>query len=299
MRTVLQHVETVSPREVHRRSLAFDYLSRHTQSHNALRGQRFATFANDWLGMHVNIDGYYAKQTLDLAFLFLQPLLPDFATGLALDVGANIGNHSVYFDKLFSRVVAFEPNPLTFALLRFNAANGRHIEARNCGLGDVAGRFFMRDNPTNVGGVRIDPAAGESSTGIPIEVRRLDECDLSLENLQLIKLDVEGFEPHVLRGGLATLEQHRPVLLFEQHADEFAHGTSEAIELLRPLGYEFCWESQDQPHPRSWRRVAAWLDYVTGTRKIRRRIVSAPDVPPADYESIIAVPPQHRRRLGL
>jgi len=299
MRTLLHHVETVAPKDLFWRNQAVEYLCRRSPANHALRNQRFATLANDWIGIHVNADGFYEKRPLDLTFRFLQPLLPEFANGLALDIGANIGNHSVYFDRFFARVLAFEPNPMTFQLLRFNAANSRHVVAHNFGLGDAAGTFVMRDNEMNVGGVFIDQSASQPADGISVEVKRLDDCGLPLDTLCLMKLDVEGFEPRVLHGGRETIAAHEPIILLEQHTDAFRDGSTEALSLLRSLGYAFCWEERPPNRVPAWRRVAAWCDYLTGSRAVHHRIVSDDHLAPADYDLIIAVPRRFQRPLGF
>ena len=79
------------------------YLSRISKENNALRKQRMAVYANDWVGINVNVYGIYEGDDLSIIFEFLSPLHLQFNAGLALDVGANVGNHAIFFDKYFGR----------------------------------------------------------------------------------------------------------------------------------------------------------------------------------------------------
>ena len=89
---------------------------KHVRDHPQL-----AVLAFDHIGLCINLDGRYEKRTLDLIRNYLKSVISDLERSVALDIGANIGNHSVYFSDLFEEVFAFEPNPRTFALLRFNS----------------------------------------------------------------------------------------------------------------------------------------------------------------------------------
>jgi hypothetical protein len=59
------------------------------------------------------------------------------------------------------------------------------------------------------------------------------------KNISLIKIDVEGHEINVLRGAKKTIKSHKPIILFEQGADEIHNGSSEAIDYLTSLDYSF------------------------------------------------------------
>lgn len=82
-----------------------------------------AVFSRDHVGIRVQVDGLYEKPYLEF---FIEWLKFNFS-GLALDVGANIGNHSVFFSKYFQKVMSFEPNPSTYHLLSYNATLGKNI----------------------------------------------------------------------------------------------------------------------------------------------------------------------------
>ena len=118
---------------------------------NAERNRKMAIFANDLIGISINQFGVYEKEELDILFDFLTPLKETLAAGTCLDIGANIGNHSLYFAPIFAAVHSFEPHPATFRLLEFNVGDSENVIPHNFGLGDTKGSFTLRENPTNLG----------------------------------------------------------------------------------------------------------------------------------------------------
>jgi len=143
-------------------------------------------------------------------------------TGLAVDAGANIGNHTLWFAVMCGlRVAAFEP--IHADVLRRNVAlNGLEdrVQVEPVALGDTDGAA------THIGKGRLEVGAG------PIPIRRLDDYHLS--DVALIKADVEGMEAFVLRGGVETIRRDRPVVYAEAWDDTYHQGIADVLE---PLGY--------------------------------------------------------------
>jgi len=265
---------------------------------NTARGQRMAIYANDQIGHNINVYGVYDKDALDLLFKFLTPLKDIFSSGMALDIGANIGNHSVYFDKIFSRVCAFEPNPSTYQLLAFNASYSKSVQAYSYGLGDVSGVFDLYEDPENFGGSSVKNFDRTRQKPVPITIYRLDDLDIDFTNLGLIKIDVEGLEANVIRGGSKVIEKHSPIIILEQHAKEFCMPgkESETLSLLRSMGYRFCWKRFSKDLPWLSRQFNGVRELFTGKRSV---IVTDSPVPRGTYFMLIAVPPKHLAALGL
>lgn len=143
-----------------------------------------------------------------------------FATAgtLALDVGANLGIHSLVLSRCVGsagRVAAYEPNPSTHARLLANLAlnDARNVSPVLAGLGASAGRsaFDAKAGEFNIGLARVDPAGA-----LTIELRTVDQ-DVAAVGLpvSLIKIDVEGGELDVLRGARATLRRDAPSVVLE------------------------------------------------------------------------------------
>jgi FkbM family methyltransferase len=136
--------------------------------------------------------------------------------GVIVDVGAHIGNHSVYWSAFVphAAILAFEPAPETFALLYRNlglASRGTALADR-VALSDRCGSLTMRVDPVNMGRTRVDPD-GE----LRVRAARLD--DYGLDGVTLVKVDVEGWQEHVLEGARETLARCRPALLAEDEED--------------------------------------------------------------------------------
>jgi FkbM family methyltransferase len=143
----------------------------------------------------------------------LEAKLP--SAGVFADVGANIGNHSIFWASRGSRSVhAFEPMPSTFALLQKNISLNRfadRIHAHNVGLGDREGRASVKKfTSENIGATEIveNPSGG-------MILSRLDDFAGELGSLDFLKIDTEGFELKVLRGAAQTLMNFAPIILVE------------------------------------------------------------------------------------
>lgn len=152
---------------------------------------------------------------------------------LIVDVGANIGNHTVFFSRVLGNpTLAIEPNPAALQQLRRNLSlNGveDRVEVHGLALGAGEGRgTVVDDDPGNLGRAHVKVGAdGE------VRIRSLDDL-VGDRDVHLIKIDVEGMEPQVIEGARQTLLRCQPWLLVEA-------ATLEALRpieaLLRPLGY--------------------------------------------------------------
>ncbi|ABF63977.1 Methyltransferase FkbM [Ruegeria sp. TM1040] len=136
--------------------------------------------------------------------------------GTFVDIGANVGNHGLYAAAFLSaaRVIPFEPNPKALKLLLANiSANGLapkyDLSHLGKGLGDAprAG-FGMEARDRNLGAAKM--LAGEGD----IEITTGDLA-LQDEQVDFIKIDVEGMEILVLSGLQDTIKRCRPALLVE------------------------------------------------------------------------------------
>lgn len=162
-----------------------------------------------------------------------------FKGGLVLDVGANVGNHSLALALLprTSGVIAFERNPQAFAVLQFNVAiNGLEgrIQTHRLALSDREGEATLRQPNSNLGGSSLE-AAMPSKAGVVAEhrCRLVRGSDWLPDPVALIKINVEGHELNCLRGLLPVLERDQP-LLFVEVGDAQQR---QLLELLKPLDY--------------------------------------------------------------
>jgi FkbM family methyltransferase len=212
---------------------------------NALINPQLIIFAFDHIGLSINLEGRYENSSLAIMEKFLYSNFPNSKSETVLDIGANIGNHSIFFAKFFNRVYSFEPNPITYEVLRMNAKytpTDGDIIPLNFGLSDKEGDLPFLVSNTNMGGSRIllesSDITGAGAIFVPVRVAdQIDE--INNENVSLIKIDVEGHEINALRGAEKILLSKKPSILFEQGVAEIQNGSSLVIEYLSSLGYKF------------------------------------------------------------
>lgn len=166
-----------------------------------------------------------------------------------IDVGANIGMLTLPFARKASngRVVSFEPDPSNRARLvehlTLNGIRNVRVEAFGLGSEERTHRLYKVVG-TNSGMNRIvlgEPAS-ERFAFNEVHVARLDHLrpQLGLDRVDLIKIDVEGFEMEVLMGAEHTLREFRPTLYIELDDENLRENGSSAAELvgfLQARGY--------------------------------------------------------------
>ena len=264
-----------------------------TRAH-AVRRRQLAVFSFDYISVQVILDGLYEIDELEMFTQWLSSLGDkSLFESVVVDVGANIGNHSLYFADYFGEVLAFEPHPLTYKLLSVNAELAVNVKCFNYGLSSERGTAALVLDGRNMSGARV--ARDADSRAARIQLETLDSavgaaCD---KPVGLIKIDVEGHESEVLAGAEATIREHQPIILFEQHPSDFAEGSSRAIELIKSYGYDnfACIEKfprllDDLPGALRPPLVAA-MGLLLGSS---RRIVKVRMFKPGFYPFIIAVP---------
>lgn len=145
-----------------------------------------------------------------------------------LDVGANIGNHTVYFAQYleYSKIYCFEPVLDNYNILLKNVEKLPNIETRMVAVGDKEGQVFIDINRTNMGASEITKTENE----YPIKQICLDGQDF--EDVTFIKIDVEWYEPRVLMGAKHLIKKYKPIILIEDATGEGTRG------ILEHLGYE-------------------------------------------------------------
>ncbi|MGZ3297183.1 MAG: FkbM family methyltransferase, partial [Xanthobacteraceae bacterium] len=185
------------------------------------------------------LQGKWENAEADFMLSCLQP-----GDGM-IDAGANIGLFTLQAARAVGetgRVYAFEPMRTTFNMLeRSVRANGfdRRCRLYNEGLGASAsgGSFHRSDHATNPGSSHI---TADASGDEAIRIRPIDAIAYEAP-VRFIKIDVEGFEPHIIRGAADTLRRHAPVILSEFFPRSLRRigGISGAgyVEMLEKLGY--------------------------------------------------------------
>jgi FkbM family methyltransferase len=153
---------------------------------------------------------------------------------LVLDVGADIGNHSVYFAAVHSaRVIAYEAVPATANILQRNIEYNfldDKVRIRRVGLGNMrtSSRSRGRDTDSRKAEAFM-PGSGE------IVVTTLDMEGIR-DRVSLIRVDVEGMDIDVLRGAVGLITRNRPVIVCKA-ADQTS--LDSLIEFTVDIGYTF------------------------------------------------------------
>ena len=202
-------------------------------------------FSFDHISTSINWEGRYENETLLLLEEFIIKKMPNSKKNVSIDIGANIGNHSIFLSKFFNKVYSFEPNPIVYDVLSINSkylAVNKNIIPYNMGLSDKSGKLPFAVFPTNIGGSRIkflDDAEKSNDKIIYVDVESADKIEtLQKEKNLLIKIDVEGHEINALKGAGKLIRSNKPIILFEAGARE-SDKSFEVIEYLSSLNYKF------------------------------------------------------------
>jgi FkbM family methyltransferase len=166
-----------------------------------------------------------------------------------LDVGTNVGETVLNFSKRVGPVGSvhgFEVIPATFERCRRNLEinQATNVVLNNVGLAHQKGMFPVeKPSPRNSGGDRLATDVKSDYVGPMITVTTLDDYigEKGLQRVDLVKIDVEGFEMNVVRGAHATLQRLHPVLFIEISDGLLRRqgsSGSDLVAVLIALGYE-------------------------------------------------------------
>jgi len=194
----------------------------------------------DW---DVLCHGSFEHDDLELFRRFGRP------ESVCLDIGANIGHHAVFFGSLGWTVHAFEPNPQLWAEFeaKIRASGLQAVTLHKVGLGiENASLEFELENSTNSGTGRFrdgnpSPPEGGAKVGrLPIRNgdRYLEES--GIDHVDVVKMDIQGFEPEALVGLRETLRRDRPLISVEIAPDNTVKfGSFERFKEYLPEAYSF------------------------------------------------------------
>jgi FkbM family methyltransferase len=151
--------------------------------------------------------------------------------GISIDVGANIGEYTRPLSKISSRVHAFEPSDeLATLLARVVPSN---VTVHNLALSDRSGFATLRtpidSKRKSFGLASLESLPGHHQVlGEKVSVARLDDI-VQRDDIDFVKIDVEGHEMSVLHGATALISRCRPIFLVES---EERHKTGATVELF-------------------------------------------------------------------
>ncbi|MEZ4818186.1 MAG: FkbM family methyltransferase [Flavobacteriaceae bacterium] len=190
---------------------------------------KILVYTKDFIGEEIYAFGLYEKGNINIMLNCL-----DFPTEehSILDVGANIGNHTLQFSKHFKEVYAFEPNLLAFDVLKLNTVGIQNIKLFNYGLSNKNGEAFLKIPEYNIGGATV--VNERDSEKNKILLKKGD--DVINFPFAVMKMDIEGHELKAIEGLAETLIKHKPILFLE-FLNKTGTGDMIIINLLKNLGY--------------------------------------------------------------
>jgi FkbM family methyltransferase len=248
-------------------------------------------FSFDYIGNTINHQGIFEREELDTLMGFLKPFYPEFKAGVCLDIGANIGNHSVFFSQFFEKIHSFEPERRTYQVLKLNAQLKSNIETHEYGFAEKPKTARLSISSTNVGEASVLSDWKSNAVGADayeIELKSLDGVADQFDRVVFVKIDVEGLELNVLQGGEEFIRSRLPIIVFEQHKSDFDSTGSPSVKFLQGLDYVlFTVQKSFSGGP----LLAQFIKFIAKSiRGSEFTISDESEISPSNYPMIIAIP---------
>lgn len=174
------------------------------------------------IGRSLELYGEYCHQEIEVIKSLVTP------TSWFVDVGANIGTHTVGVSPYVERVIALEPDLDNFDVLVKNCSM--------CGCENVTTTRIALGNQFSETNTQFNYGKTVLESGSDVKVATMDM--LGLPKIDFVKIDVEGMELEVLQGMNATLQGFKPTLLIEMQ-DPTRY--SEIYDYLKAKNYYMYW----------------------------------------------------------
>ena len=182
-----------------------------------------------------NLDRHFSKTVLQWPEATYQQATIDEALrhvtkfNCAIDVGGNIGLHTVRFAQKFKQVHSFEPTNVNFECLAKNTESLDNVILHQCGLGNEETVLTIKlpSNSDNCGNFSIvDFDSDIDIIEESISTMTMDSLNLAPD---LIKIDVQGFDYNVLLGAVETIRAHKPVIIIESETKKSRNSIGEFL----------------------------------------------------------------------
>jgi FkbM family methyltransferase len=204
-----------------------------------IENRKLAILNNDVTNQTMKDENGYEKHFVDFVNITLNK------GDVAIDFGANIGYHTITMAWSVGndgKVYSFEPQRIIFQQLNHNIfLNGLdNVYTYNLAIGENESEVFINTEDyhqskiTNYGGTSIN------TTKVGSLVRQIPMDIMNLPKLNFIKLDVQGSELNILKGGKNTIEKYRPYMFMEVEEgqlNKFNLTSNDLIEYTKNLGY--------------------------------------------------------------
>jgi len=192
-------------------------------------------YLDGYIGRELYLTGRFERRELELCKDFIKE------DSIVIDVGANIGIHSIYFSKLASKglVLSIEPQTTIFPLLIKNTLKYNNIIPLNIAIDyelKISSFYIMEDNAYS--------SLKDTKRKNIVDIRKvitipLDNFMVLFDKIDFIKIDVEGLEKNVILSMLKILEYFKPVLFIEIYKGNNSNMDPEGtIKILLEMGYQ-------------------------------------------------------------
>lgn len=215
---------------------------------------------------HILSEGLFEKGVIDALRYLISRC---GTTELMIDIGANIGNHSVALAPLFRRVEAVEPHPVLFRVLEANMLHNRlaHVSCHNFGLGKSDGTGTLEESPDEHSISRVAERSvlppetfglSEEQFGNRYAIQLKSAYDFVANYADqlsgaFIKIDVEGMEQEIIESLEPLLRKYRPLVGFEL----FTKAQPDLVNIAGSIpGYElYAIRMHDTGRSKIWRSL--------------------------------------------
>ena len=215
---------------------------------NVKKYPKVACFSSDHSSAQLLMNGWHEIKELNFLALRVFPKLK--SKTVCLDIGANIGTHALYFAQHFDKVIAFEPHPQTYQLLKINAKLASNVFPVNLGCSNVNQKVRAIEPITDASEAVIAKSPTISNgefNSVEFDVKSLDDMEVvdHCASVDFVKIDVENHELECLEGAVNLLNKHKPVVAREILASNISDGANPAIEFLKKNDYGFIYELRE------------------------------------------------------
>jgi FkbM family methyltransferase len=199
---------------------------------------------NSYIDWNVYFFGAYEHETLKL----FEYILSKINCRTVLDIGANVGHHSLFISGFAKQVICLEPFPIFFKLIEEKISINciENIVAYNIGLSNKNEELLYYSPSENQSNKGTGSFIKDYNTGISPSIMLMltsgDEFvkDYKIEDIDFIKIDVEGFEKEVLEGISMLINKNSPIIFMEFSAiTALKVGSFENLKIMFHNNYKF------------------------------------------------------------
>ena len=193
---------------------------------------------SEHLGQAIIKDGSYESGVINSVKSFIYKKNFNNSNIHLVDVGANIGTHTVGFSEIYKSAISFEPNPIISKILEANISinNIHNAEVRKTALSNISGNMVLSVPKENYGNASLKKTG--VSDGFELETKTLDSELLGIysdDDLILLKVDVEGHELEVIEGAKEFLSRHNVIIVLEHTKSS---SSEKLYDLLKDNSYK-------------------------------------------------------------